>query len=37
MVERDLMTARDKWLEDEKDEKKKAVRVQSNFFVIAIL
>jgi integrase/recombinase XerD len=31
MIERDLMAARDKWLEDEKDEKKKAAKTQSDF------
>jgi site-specific recombinase XerD len=31
MIERDLMAARDKWLEEEKDEKKKAERLQSDF------
>jgi integrase len=31
MVERDLMAARDQWLDDEKDEKKKAAMLQSDF------
>jgi hypothetical protein len=31
MVERDLMAARDKWLDDEKNEKRKAEMLESDF------
>jgi hypothetical protein len=31
MIERDLMAARDRWLDDEQDEEKKAVMLQSDF------